>query len=245
MSRIARFTPASLLPWITAGFFGLHAVSGLASEESVKKLMEAKLGGRVESVSKTPYMGGLYEVIAGGHVLYTDESVTAFIEGAMYDAKNMKNVTGQSLRKFYAQQYAKLPFDLAVKTVRGAGKRTMVTFEDPNCGYCKKLVAEIAQLDNVTVYTFLLPILSPDSEEKSKNIWCAADRAKAWSGWMLEGSKPAAAKADCAWPKGEMAALGRKFSLQGTPAILFSDGELLPGYLPAAELEKRLAAGSR
>jgi thiol:disulfide interchange protein DsbC len=239
LARLARTLIPSLL------LAGLTTLPAQASEESVKKAMEAKLGGRVDSVAKTSYLGGLYEVIAGGHVLYTDENATAFVEGTMFDTKSMKNVTGQSLKKYYAQQYAKLPFEQAVKTVRGNGKRTMVTFEDPNCGYCKKLAHEITKLDNLTVYTFLLPILSPDSEEKSKNIWCAADRGKAWSDWMLEGVKPTAAKAGCPWNRDAMAALGQKFSVNGTPAMLFSDGELIPGYLPAPELDKRLGKGGK
>ncbi|MDD5298382.1 MAG: DsbC family protein [Rhodocyclaceae bacterium] len=238
----ARLAHALIPTLLVAGLFSLPAQ---ASEESVKKAMEAKLGGHVDSVSKTAYMGGLYEVIAGGHVLYTDETVSAFIEGSLFDAKSMKNVTGQSLKKYYAQQYGKLPFDHAVKVVRGNGKRAMVTFEDPNCGYCKKLAGEIGKMDNITVYTFLLPILSADSEEKSRNIWCSADRAKAWTAWMVDGVKPAAAKADCAWSRNDMMALGQKFSVQGTPAILFADGELMPGYLPAAELDKRLGKPTR
>lgn len=242
MSKYPRLA-APLIPALLAA--GLLSLPAQASEESVKKAMEAKLGGRVDSVSKTNYLGGLYEVIAGGHVLYTDESVSAFIEGALFDTKTMKNMTGNSLKKYYAQQYAKLPFDQAVKVVRGKGQRSMVTFEDPNCGYCKKLVSEIGKVDNVTVYTFLLPILSQDSDDKSKNVWCSADRGKAWTALMLEGVKPAAAKADCAWNRNDMLALGQKFSVNGTPAILFPDGELSPGYMPAAELDKRLGKGGK
>lgn len=220
--------------------FGLSSQALAGAEDNVKKAMEAKLGVKVESVSKASHLG-LFEVIAGGHVLYTDENVSAFIDGTLIDGKTLKNVTGQSLKKYYAQMYSKLPFDQAVKVVKGKGKRTLVTFEDPNCGYCKKLVNEISKMDNVTVYTFLMPILSPDSDEKSRNIWCSGDRGKAWNEWMLEGVKPAVAKAGCPWNKDAMVALGQKFGVQGTPAILFSDGEMSPGYLPAAELEKKLA----
>ncbi len=236
MTSVIRFGAALL-----SALCVYSAPSFASGEDAVKKALEAKLGGaKVDSVTKTNYLGGLYEVVVAGHTLYTDEKVTAFIGGNLYDTKTMKNMSELSLRKNNAQQFAKLPFDQAVKTVRGKGGRVMVTFEDPNCGYCKKLAQEINKLDNVTVYTFLLPILSPDSEEKSKNIWCATDRSKAWTAWMVDGAKPAAAKADCNWPRATMASLGEKFSIRGTPAILFSDGEMSPGYMPAAELDKRL-----
>jgi len=129
---------------------------------------------------------GLYEVYADGNIFYTDEKVTAIVlSGQLIDAKTMKNVTDESMKKLTAIKFGELPLDRAIKQVRGDGKRVMATFEDPNCGYCKRLAKDLQKLDNVTIYTFLLPILSEDSVHKSKQIWCSADRAKAWNDWML------------------------------------------------------------
>ena len=153
----------------------------------------------------------------------------------------MKNVTSERMQKLTAIQFSDLPLELAVKQVRGDGKRVFATFEDPNCGYCKKLAKEIAKLDNVTVYVFLYPILSPDSLEKSKQIWCSSDRAKAWNDWMVDGKAPSG-KGDC-----DTAAVqktietGRKLAINGTPTIFFADGERIPGAVPLARIEEKLA----
>ena len=143
------------------------AVPAHADEASVKKAMEAKLGGKISSVTKTPYLG-LYEIYADGQILYTDEKQSVIIAGALIDGKTMQNHTAERMHKLTAISFSDLPLDSAVKQVRGDGRRVLATFEDPNCGYCKRLAKDIAKLDNVTIYTFLYPILSPDSLEKSK-----------------------------------------------------------------------------
>ena len=167
-----------------------------ADEADIKKAMEARLGAKVESVSKSGYLG-LYEVYADGAIFYTDDKVSAIVVGGqMIDAKSMKNVTDERMKKLTAIRFSDLPLDRAIKQVRGDGKRVLATFEDPNCGYCKRLAKELQKLDNVTVYVFLYPILSEDSVRKSKQIWCAADRSKAWNDWMIDGKAPAG-REDC------------------------------------------------
>jgi thiol:disulfide interchange protein DsbC len=126
--------------------------------------------------------------------------------------------------------------------VRGTGKNVMVTFEDPNCGYCKKLAKDVLTLKDVTVYTFLLPVLGDDSYEKSKAIWCAPDRSKAWVDWMTAGKAPPAAPAKCDIAGlNRSAQLGSRLRINGTPAIVFAGGERVGGYIPAAEIEKRFS----
>lgn len=220
----------------------LLCAAAFASEESVKKALEARFPGKVEAVQRTPF-AGLYEAHLGGDTIYTDEAVSYFVAGQLIDVKSMKNLTVESANRYNALQYSKLPLDIAAKTVKGNGKRILVTFEDPNCGYCKKLAHELTKVDNVTIYTFLLPVLGPDSVEKSKTIWCAPNRGKAWMDWMVDG-KMAASK-DCKWPYDRLMELGQKFRVNGTPAILFADGELNPGYMPSAQLEQKLAKSGK
>lgn len=227
---------------LAAALLGGTSLTAHASEDSVKKTLEARFPGKVEGVQRTAFPG-LYEAHLGSDVIYTDESVSYFIDGQLFDGKTMKNLTQESASRYNAQQFAKLPLDLAAKMVKGNGKRTLVTFEDPNCGYCKKLAREITKLDNVTVYTFLLPVLGPDSVEKSKAIWCAPNRGKAWTEWMLDGKMPATK--ECKWPVERLMELGQKFRVNGTPALLFPDGELIPGYLPSAQLEQKLAKSGK
>jgi len=210
-----------------------------ADEANVKKAIEAKLGSKVENVSKSPYLG-LYEVYADGHILFTDENTTAIFVGTLIDGKTMANYTAERMQKLTAINFSELPLELAVKQVRGNGKRVLATFEDPNCGYCKRLAKEMAKLDNVTIYTFLLPILSPDSLEKSNQIWCSPDKAKAWNDWMREDRSPSG-KADCDTTAVQKTIeLGRKLAISGTPTIFFADGERIPGAIPLAKIEQKL-----
>ena len=212
-----------------------------ADEASVKKALETKLGAKITSVTKSPYLG-LYEVYAEGQILYTDEKQSVIIAGgSLIDGKTMRNHTAERMQKLTAIKFNELPFEYAVKQVRGDGKRVMASFEDPNCGYCKKLAKDIAKLDNVTIYTFLLPILSPDSLEKSNQIWCSTDKAKAWNDWMQDGKAPSG-KADCDTTAVQKTIeLGRRLSINGTPTLFFADGERIPGAVPIAQIEQRLA----
>jgi thiol:disulfide interchange protein DsbC len=228
-----------LLPLSLAMIFGAQA---MADETDIRKAMEAKLGTKVESVTKSGYMG-LYEVYADGQLLYTDEKMTTIIVGGqLIDAKTMKNVTDERMKKLTAIKFSELPLERAIKQVRGDGKRIMATFEDPNCGYCKRLAKDLLKLDNVTVYTFLYPILSEDSVRKSKQIWCSPDRAKAWNDWMIDGKVPAG-REDCdtsAVTRNQE--FGRKLNISGTPTMFFADGERVPGAMPLPRIEQKLGA---
>ena len=217
------------------------SLSAFADEASVKKAIEAKLGGnKVTSVTKTPYLG-LYEVYADGQIFYTDEKITAILAGSLIDGHNMKNVTAERMQKLTAISFADLPLELAFKQVRGDGKRVLATFEDPNCGYCKRLAKDMIKLDNVTLYTFLLPILSPDSLEKSKRIWCSTDKAKAWNNWMIDGKAPTG-RTDCDTTAIQKSVeLGQKLAISGTPTIFFADGTRVPGAMPIEQIENRLS----
>ena len=209
-----------------------------ADEASVRKAVEAWMGGKVDGVKKTSLLG-LYEIQSGNEIYYTDEKVSLIIDGSIIDTRTRTNLTQERLNKLTAIKFSDLPLELAVKTVRGDGKRVIATFEDPNCGYCKKLAKEMQGMSNVTVYTFLLPILSRDSAEKSRAVWCAADRSKAWGDLMVNNSMPAPGTCDA--PIEKVLALAQKYNIRGTPTIILSNGERIPGAIPVAQLEQKLA----
>jgi thiol:disulfide interchange protein DsbC len=228
-----------------AGLAALFASQiACASEADVKKGIEAWLGGnapKVESVRKLGVLG-LYEVQLDGELVYTDEKVTHVILGDVIDAKTRKNLTDERKQKLSQIKFSDLPLDMAVKQVKGNGKRVLATFEDPNCSYCKKLAKELQGVNDVTIYTFLYPILSPDSSDKAKNIWCAPDRSKAWNDFMINNQSPA--NGTCDHPTEKVVAFGRKLNIRGTPTMFFADGSRVPGYMPMATLEKALDKGS-
>jgi thiol:disulfide interchange protein DsbC len=221
------------LPLLAAALACVSLIA-IADEADVKKAVEANLG-KVEKLVKAP-MAGIWEVTVDGQIFYADDKGSYLITGNLLDLKTGKNITAE-------RQFNALPLDLALKQVRGTGKHIMVTFEDPNCGYCKKLAKDIQTLKDVTIYTFLYPVLGDDSFEKSKAIWCAPDKSKAWTDWMNNGKAPSAAPAKCDTTGLDRSAqLGRKLRINGTPAIFFAGGERVGGYITAVEIEKRFTA---
>jgi thiol:disulfide interchange protein DsbC len=219
----------------------LVASSAYASEATVLARLQKNYPqlGKVEQVHASP-IPGLYEVVALDHVFYTDEDARYLIDGQIYDLRTMRNLTEERERKLFAVDFDKLPFDLAIKQVKGNGKRRMLVFTDPNCTFCKRLEGELQKVDNVTIYRLLFPIF-PGSEEKVRDVWCSKDRNQAWEDMMVRGvTPPPATKPGCSYPVGKAMAWGKKLRVNGTPAMVFSDGMLVPGALPSDEIEKAL-----
>ncbi|MGB9109025.1 MAG: DsbC family protein [Telluria sp.] len=210
-------------------------------EATIKKNIEPRLGGaKIESIKETPY-GGLYELRVAGDILYTDKKGEYLVIGHVYDAKTTRDLTRERIDDINKIKFSDLPFNDAIKQVKGDGKRVIAVFEDPNCGYCKRLrQTALKDLNNVTIYTFMYNILSDDSAVKSKNIWCSADRGKAWDDWMIAGKAAPVAAASCETPNDKVLALGQKLKITGTPAIFFADGTRIPGAVDLPTLEKKL-----
>lgn len=210
------------------------------TEAQVAARFAERSGMKADQVFRGP--AGLYEVLVRGEIYYVDPAVSVVIIGHAYDPRTREDLTQKRLDAALRVDFKSLPFDRAVKVVKGNGSRTLVTFEDPNCPYCKKLWKNMAELNNVTIYTFLYPILSPDSQEKSKAIWCSKDRATAWEEYMVQAKAPAAATAECKAPLEQNLALGRDFGINGTPTIIFADGSRGAGAMPIDAIEQRLAS---
>ncbi len=213
-------------------------------EATIRKNVEPKLGDnvKIDAIRATPY-AGLYEIRIGSEIRYTDKTGTYLFAGHIFNLKTKEDVTQARIDDISRIKFSELPLELALKTVKGNGKRVVAIFEDPNCGYCKKFRQQtLSKVDNVTVYTFMYNILSPDSTVKSRNIWCAADRNRAWDDWMLSGKQAAPAPDGCTAPNDKVLALGNKLGLQGTPAIFFADGSRIPGAIDAAAMEEKFAS---
>jgi len=222
--------------------FGWIGTSAFASEAAIKAAMQKKYPQiPVESVVKTP-LPGIYEVYANGQLLYTDEKVAyLFVNGSMIDVDKKTNLTEERMTRLTAIRFDQLPLDLAFKKVRGKGTRKVAYFADPNCGFCKRFEQTLAAVEDLTIYVFLYPILSPDSIEKSKAVWCSKDRVKAWDDLMLNGTAPTAA-GTCTTPIDKILAFGKQKNVSGTPTLFFADGQRVPGAIPPEQLEQRLAA---
>lgn len=203
--------------------------------ELQQKIPEAK----VESVRKIPY-GGLYEAVIGGDIFYTSPTGDFLVAGSIIDLKTSENITEKRMMQLSAIKWDALPLDQAIKITRGNGSRKIAIFEDPNCGYCKRFERDLQGVTDITIYVMLYPILSPDSLEKSKAIWCSADPGKVWIDHMV---RDAAVSGDtkCATPIDKNLALGQARRVRGTPTLIFENGDRIPGAIPVAELEKKFA----
>ncbi|MCY7305417.1 MAG: DsbC family protein [Rhodoferax sp.] len=216
-----------------------------APEATIRK----NLGERIPQMQKIDEvtrsaMPGLFEVrVNGTDIFYTDAEGNYLIQGSLIDTRQRRNLTEERVEKLSAINFDTLPVKDAFTIVRGTGKRKLAVFEDPNCGYCKRFERDLQKVDNVTIHMFLYPILGPDSTEKSKNIWCSKEPAKAWLDWMVRDKAPAAAAgAGCdVTALARNVELGRKHKINGTPTLLFADGSRVPGAVSSAQVEKYLA----
>ena len=212
-------------------------------ESAVKSSVESWLKGRfkVDSILKTP-MPGLVEVRIGTDILYANERGTfAIVEGQMVDLKTGVNITAARIEEISKIDFSKLPLELAMKTVRGTGKRVLAVFEDPYCSFCRTYRKTLLDSNNVTIYTFYFPILRAESETISKNAWCAKNREKAWNDWMLFGKEPPKAGADCKFQSAKLLDLGKSLGVSGTPTTFFSDGRRMSGAISKDRLEQVLS----
>jgi thiol:disulfide interchange protein DsbC len=210
----------------------------------IKKLLEQKFDGvKVGSVVKSSY-GGLYEVMFDDQIVYTDPKVSFVLVGNLYDTATKKNMTDAKIRELSRVAFDSLPLDLAIKKVKGNGQRRLAVFSDADCPFCARLETELKSIDNVTIYTFLFPIdqLHPDAARKSRMIWCAPDKVKAWDAFFASGALPQN-NGDCDTPLDATRELGQRLKVNATPTMVFADGSVVPGALPAPRLEAEIANG--
>jgi thiol:disulfide interchange protein DsbC len=230
----------ALAATLVAGF--TQAV--VAQEALIRKNIAERLPDfpKIDEVNKTP-IPGVYELRVGTEILYSDERGDHVIEGSLIETKTRNNLTQARIDKITAIDFASLPLKDAIVWKQGTGARKLVVFADPNCGYCKKFETEMQQVKDVTVYTFLMPILGGDSPDKAKNIWCAKDNGTVWREWMINGTAAPRSMGACDTSVLQRnLALGKKYRVNGTPALVFEDGKRVPGALPPAEVEKQLIA---
>ena len=198
--------------------------------------------GKIDEVRGTP-MPGIYEIRVGTELFYADAEGNYLLNGQMIDTRQKRNLTEERQEKLLAIDFDSLPAKDAFTVVRGNGKRKLAVFQDPNCGYCKRFERDLQKVDNVTVYMYLYPILGPDSTDKSRNIWCAKDKAKAWADWMVRNEAAPKAEGSCdAAALARNVEFGKKHRITGTPTLVFVDGSRVPGAIAAADVEKMLAS---
>ena len=230
---------------LCASVIGLLASAPFAQAQNTQQIkaeLQKRLGStaNIKGVSASP-VPGLFEVQLNSEIFYTDANAKYLIQGEVIELASGQNLTEKRQADLNRIRWSDLPLNNAVKMVRGNGSRQLAVFADPNCGYCKRLEKTFQQLDNVTVYTFLLPILSADSVQKSKQIWCSADATKAWVDWTINNTTPSG-KGECTTPIDKNLALAKSYGITGTPTIFFTDGSRFPGAVQLSDIEKKFAS---
>lgn len=236
---------------VLSSALALLAGAARADEASIRaEFLKKYPQANVESITKTPYLG-LYEMLVDGEVIYTDADFNYLIVGSLIETKTKTNLTDARQReiedkklKSLAFPFEQLPFDLAIKKVKGDGSRKVAVFSDPDCPFCRRLEKDLEKVSNATIYIFLFPIeqLHPKAPEMSRAIWCAPDRVKAWDEYMLKNVVPKSPKCDT--PVDKIVAYGQSKKINGTPTIFFSDGKRVPGAIPAERFEELLSKAS-
>ena len=223
----------------TVALLAFAAASGAADEAQIRRVVEAKLGNGVKVDGVQPGPLGLYEVrfhsSGGTRIVYTDADATHIFLGRIYDAQSDRDITDERLRKLNAIKFDALPLEQAVKIQRGNGKRVMAMFSDPYCPACRQFEQTLQQVDDITVYVFMFPVIRPELAEQSKAVWCSPDRAKAWLDVALRG-RPPTAKADCPNPVAKNLDLGHSLGVNSTPTLVLANGERITGGLSRADL---------
>ena len=221
------------------------ALPALAGEREIREALEPKLGGvKIEGIQAAP-VPGLYEVRLqtpeGPRIVYTDEKGGYLFTGRLIDLKSDRDLTEERMQKLTAVEFGKLPLDLAVKIQRGKGTRQVAMFSDPYCPYCRRLEQTLLQIDDITVYVFMYPVIRPELADHSRAVWCSKDRAKAWLDLAaLDKPKIPPASPGCANPVDKVLELGRSLRVNGTPTLYFANGERAGGGMEIGQLRRKL-----
>jgi thiol:disulfide interchange protein DsbC len=220
--------------------------SASADEALIRKTIAERLPDfpKIDEVSKTP-VSGIWELRVGTDIYYTDDAGNYLFAGQFIDTRTRANVTEDRIAKLTAIDFSQLALKDAIVWKQGTGARKLVVFADPNCGYCRKFERDLQAVKDVTVYTFLYPILGGDSPEKARAIWCSKDATKVWRDWMLQGKEiPASPSCDVSAIQRNVA-FGRSHRINGTPGLVFEDGSHKAGAMSAAQIEQLLVARTK
>jgi thiol:disulfide interchange protein DsbC len=229
----------------------LVAASAAADEATIRRVLDDKLGdgARVVSIQPAP-VAGLFEVHfvsrEGPQILYTDENAEHILLGTLYDVRQDRNLTEERMRRLTAIDFNALPLDLAVRVQRGNGRRVLAVFSDPYCPACRQFEQVLKQVDDITIYYFMYPVIRPELVAHSKAVWCSPDRAKAWIALATQARpQPPTAKPDCPTPLDRVLELGHALGVNSTPTLFFTTGERVRGGMHAAALVAQLDEASQ
>tara|TARA_Y100001960_G_scaffold193866_1_gene202959 strand:- start:2310 stop:3020 length:711 start_codon:yes stop_codon:yes gene_type:complete len=218
----------------------IYSSIACADETLLKKSLSPYFPNKeIKVLKKIPSLQ-LYEIAIDDQLFYVDEKGVYFFSGYLFNLETQKNITEERLQEINNSRQLNidsLPLKQAIKEIKGNGKRKIIIFSDPNCGYCKRLEKELTHINNVTIYTLLYPILK-GSKEISEAIWCSDNKLESWREFMLNGKIPTRKK--CNTPIDTILETGKSYGFNSTPTIIFTNGKVIPGMISAEMIEKEL-----
>lgn len=221
---------------LLAGSLGSVQAQDITSDNLLTRLQSKYPKTRFTAVNASP-LAGIYEVVMGKNIAYTDAKGDFFLFGHVMDMANQRDITADRKKTLQRIDFNALPADSAITYVQGNGRRQMAVFSDPDCPYCRQLEVELAKLDNVTIHLYPYPLdgLHPDAMKKAVSVWCSKERAKAWRELLIHHIQPAGGVCDN--PVAMNRQLAEKLGIFGTPTIISADGRQTSGALKASELD--------
>lgn len=183
---------------------------------------------RFDSVARSQ-IEGLFELVAGNNLFYTEKTGKYFVFGSIYNMATQQDLSADRRAQISKIDISTLPLNDAIKIVHGKGTHTIYVFSDPECPFCKRAEHALQDADDMTMYVFLMPIaqLHPESAKISESIWCASDKAAAWTNYMLKGIAPK--DKTCDNPILRNLQLAKGFQIIGTPTFIREDGSIKAG----------------
>lgn len=214
------------------------------SPEQIKANLVKQVPGitQIDQVNPTE-IKGLYEVVVGRKIFYVSTDGKYAVFGNVVDLASKQSLTEQRMQALAKIDFSQLPLDLAIKQVNGDGSRKIAVFTDPDCPYCKMFEKQVvSQLKDVTVYSFLFPLpIHPNAATHAKQIWCSKDRTATWAAWMQKDvALPTNTSCDTSGLDKVKKVAAETVQVDGTPTIILSTGQILPGMVPADQLNAKL-----
>lgn len=236
----------------TTVLFGCNANASGSTEKTpdqIKAELLKTIPGltKIDSINKSQ-VSGIDEVVVGRKIFYVTTDGKYMFFGNLIDVATKKSLTEQRTQELSKIDWKQLPLDLAIKNVIGNGTRKIAVFSDPDCPYCQMFEKQVvSQLKDATVYTFLFPLpIHPNAKSDATKIWCSKDILVTWTAWMRDKKAlPTNTSCDTSGLDKIYKVATDVVGVEGTPTIILSNGQILPGMLPADQLEAQMDAAAK
>lgn len=244
MQGMIRHRTMRFCGWALAAGMATQAV---AQDDTATAAIETKIralapGVSSIAISETP-VAGLLQVQVDNEIYYVSEDAKYLVVGRIMDLETKVNITDQAKSAIRKDALANMDTSKQITFSPAEPEHELLVFTDIDCGYCRKLHNQIEEYmaEGIAIHYLAFPRAGSGSHsfDKFVSVWCADDQQAALT-LAKAGEEPDPLQ--CENPIEDQYALGRSIGITGTPALVTTDGTLIPGYVPPAQLKQRLEA---